>query len=294
MSQLVNRSAALVLARPLATQRVGRFGAPVFDQNAVTVGGVNVDTGLHFKFKIEKKIEKSPNTADVTIYNLNEQSRAALQTKPLHVRLDVGYGGEVQRIFQGDLRFAASVKEGTTWETRLQVGDGSRAYQFARVNRSFKSGTTGRQVLAEALAAMGYPYPNELDLPDLDRQYLAGLAMDGPAHQVISDVLGPTADWSVQDGRLQILPKSAVRKDQAILVNQDTGMVGPADYGAPAETGKPPVLSFKMLIYPGLTPGGLVRVETRAVTGLFKLIRVVHEGDTHGPTWYSSCEATPR
>ena len=301
MTLLFGRSASLTVARPLVSARGGRFGA-FFEPapNAIVIGGADADEGLRFAFKIEKNLEKEPNPAEIIIYNLSEQSRAMLQAKPLHVQLFVGYGGELQRLFVGDVQWIEQRKNGVDWETRLTVGDGSRAFRHARVNRSFRAGATLKQGIGETIAAMGLPVPRDLDaLPGINTSFASGLSLSGPASGELTRLLAPTgAGWSVQDGRMQILRDTDVRKDQAVVLSSDpqggTGLVGVPEYGAPKERGKPPVLVAKSLLDPRLTAGGLVRIESLAVKGLFKVRRVAHEGDTRGPSWYSSIEATPR
>lgn len=294
--RLFKRAAKLTLAKPLQTVRGGRFGAFFQQQNGVEIGGDDASAGLRFTFRIEKDLESPPNPAEIVIYNLSERSRGEFQAKPLHVRLDVGYDGETERLFVGDMHYCEQRRTSVDWETRLTVHDGGRAFRFATVNRSFKPGVTAKTAITEVIGAMGLEVPGLLDaIPNIGAQFAGGLTMTGPANRELSRLLDPYgASWSIQDGRMQILRDQDVRTDQAILVNQDAGLVGPPEYGPPPEKGKPPVLKFKMLLYPGLTPGGLVQLDTRSVKGTFKIRKIAHTGDTHGPDWHSEVEATAR
>lgn len=297
----IKRAAVLTLAKPAVSSRGGRFGAYFQQQpNGIAIGGATLDRSLRFTFKIEKDLKPEPNYTDIVVYNLSESHRAEFQRKPVHVRLEVGYDGETQGLFVGDLRWAEHRRNGVDWETHIQAGDGERAYRHARVNRSFKPGVSAFDALKEAASSMELELPSGLAdaLPSLSGQYAGGLSMTGPAHREITRILTPRgAEWSVQDGRLVILPKSGARRDTAILIGADgLPVIGAPEFGPPGEKGKdkPPTLTVKTLLFPGFVCGGLIQLKTRSVSGLFKVARIVHTGDTHGQDWYSTLEATQR
>ena len=278
MSRLFQRSCALTLARP----------SGYFTQ----ANNATVISALRVQFEVKKSRRKEPNTCSITVSNLNADSRAALAIKPLHVRLDAGYDDNLGRLFTGDMRWSESVKFETDWETKIEVGDGERAYRHARVNRSYEGGVTARVLLAECASALALPLPPTAHLTELDTQYVSGFSLHGPAQRELTRILDPLdIRWSIQDGRLQLERERDARGEPAIVVSPDTGLIGGPSFGSPAEKGKPAVLSFRMLLFPALTPGGLVRVESRNISGTFKLDRVLHVGDTHGAAWYSECEA---
>jgi len=282
--RLYKREVAVTIARPVA----GQFFAQ--QPNAIIVRGLRV------QFEVEKTLEAEPNTCRVTITNLAEATRAELQRKPLHIRLDAGYDGELARLFTGDLRHVEHRYTGVEWESIMEVGDGERAYRHARVSRSFRSGIDTKTVLEETAKSMGLKLPTSAkEAKELTAQFAAGFTLQGPSQREMDRLLAPHGmESSIQDGALQILRKGDVRPGTAIVVSQSTGLIGPVEFGAPSEPGKPPVLSFQMLLNPDLTPGGLIRMQSRAVTGDFKLTRGTHSGDTHGQAWFSAGEAVPR
>ena len=276
-----------VVAVTIARQQAGGFYRVL--PNAVTVRDLRV------AFAVEKHLGSEPNTCTVTIYNLNEDSRASLQRKPVQVRLEAGYDDNLARLFVGDVTWAQSSHEGSDWITKIQIGDGARSHAYAKVNRSFKAGVDKRTVIKELAGTMGLSMPNNIDQArELFDQFASGVSLEGPSQAEMTRVLKSSGmTWSVQDGRLQILRDGEVRADQAIVVDQTTGLIGSPEFGAPTEAGKKPVLTFKMLLYPGLTPGVKVKVQTRAINGVFRVERVQHSGDAWGPDWYSEVEATP-
>lgn len=287
MGRLFKREVSVALTQP-----VGFF--PNAEQTT-TIRDMRVT------FEVEKNLTAEPNTCTVKVYNLAETTRALFQRKPLHVRLDAGYDGELGRLFTGDVRWSTSKIEGADWVTELQLGDGDRAHRFARCTRSYAAGVPVERAVKDTVKAMGLKLdPSTADL--LRKQYVSGLSVSGNAARTLTKLLRPVGlTWSVQDGRLQVLASGDVRADAPIEVSQDTGLVGSPEYGAPVEAGEtstgrerkghPAVLTFRMLLHPGIAPGGRVRVRSRAINGLFKVDRVKHTGDTAGQDWYSEVEA---
>lgn len=283
MAQLFDRAFRLTVAKPdgFFLQR---------GTNALVIERLRAD------FQAEKHLGKEPNTCRISVTNLAETTRVALQGKPLYVRLEAGYEGQVQRLFEGDLRWSQSVREGADWVTSLELGDGERAYRHARVPpRSYRAGVDVRTALTETARAMGLTLPAEAaGLRELSKQFTGGLTLSGVAADEMQRLLAPFGlVWSVQDGRLQILSASGTRADEALVISQDTGLIGSPEYGAPANAKDKPVLSLRTLLYPSVTPGGKILVQARAVRGVFKVQRVTHVGDTHGGAWDTEIEATP-
>jgi hypothetical protein len=52
-------------------------------------------------------------------------------------------------------------------------------------------------------------------------------------------------------------------------------------------------LKVKSVLQPGLRPGRGLQLQSAAYSGLFRIEKVKHEGDTHGQTWTSDIEARP-
>jgi len=276
-----DRAVELTLARP----QDGQFFKT--QPNAIVVRDLRV------QFSIEKNLSSEPNPCTVTITNLAESTRAEIQKKPLHVRLDAGYVNQLERIFTGDMRYGENKREGVDWNTMLQLGDGDRAFRYGRVSRSFKSGVDVKTMLTETASSMGLKLPSSVaDARDMLDQFATGVTLNGPSHREMDRILSRSGrTWSIQDGQLQILKKNEALKSQAFVLSQE--IIGSPELGAPKEPGSPPVLSIKVLLHPGIRPGCKIQVKSRFINGLFRVMRVVHNGDTRGDAWFSEIEATP-
>lgn len=252
-------------------------------------------TGLRIQFDIEKALTKHPNKCQITISNLSRETRAIFEKQPVTISLEAGHDQVFHSLFFGDQIFARSEVKGTDWETLAQVSDGSRAFNFTRVSKSYVRGTPVLTALRDVAAAMGQDLPRNLVVDDVLRsQFLTGAVVIGAARDELTRLLAPYGyRWSMQDGRIQCLREDEVADGQAILIQQSTGMIGSPAYGTPHRNGKPPALHIKMLLYPGLKCGQRIKVVSQTVNGLFRIEKVTHKGDTHGPEWESLIEAQP-
>lgn len=283
MARLFKHAAAVTIARPIA----GRFFGE--EPNAIRA------TGLRATFEVERSLRKEPDSATVRVYNLAQNTRSEIEKLPLFVRLDVGYDGQLEQLFAGDVRYGISRRDGVLWETSLELGDGERAHRFARVNRSLGAGVDTLTAVREVARSMGLEVRvSPTSALQLRSQYAAGLALSGPARNELDRLLGRHGmTWSIQSGRLQILRLAEARVDLAPIVSQDSGLVGSPEWGPPAKKGAPPTLHFSVLLHPGILPGGRVQLNSRAIRGIFRVARVLHKGDTHGNEWVTDVESVP-
>jgi hypothetical protein len=281
VARLFKHAVALALSKPLN----GDF----FKHGSTTT----TITGLRVTYEVEKHTGKEPNTCRVEIYNLAERTRSELQEKPVHVLLQAGYEDTVETLFQGDLTWADSKKDGADWITTLQLGDGERAFQHARVSRSYRAGVPALTALNEVARAMGLrARPSARVRAQLARQFTGGLVLHGACRSELTRLLAPLGvDWSIQDGELQVLRSDEHRTELPVLVSQDTGMIGSPEFGAPEKKGGRPLLTVNMLLNPRVVAGGRIQVTSRHVNGVFRVERVTHTGDTHGDDWTTTAEA---
>lgn len=282
MAELYGRVARLIVARPLE----GSFFQT--EPNATVI------TDLDISFDIEKQLGKEPNKGQITIYNLAPETRAEFEKPRLFVRLDAGYNGDFKRVFQGDIRRAKSVHEDTEWMTTLEVGDGERAYRFARLNKSFAAGVKQSQLVREAVNSLGAQLvTGGFDLDSLNKEYPAGAVLFGSAHDELTRILGPEGvGWSIQDGKVQILDRKSTT-GIAFLLNQETGVIRDPEFGTPSNPKEAPRLTVNSLLKPEISPGALLKIQTRTAAGLFKAERVRHVGSVRGQTFQTTTEALP-
>ncbi len=294
--KLFRRRAKVTIAVPvLGATKLNQYGADVIEV-----------TDLRFEFKVKKNLGKEPNTCEVTIYNLSEQSRAAMQGKTLRVTVSAGYEGTEAVIFVGDSRHVDSSPDGPTWKTVIQCGDGERGYKHGRVRESFRSGVPVTSVLQKVADGLEVDTTAIHNVPGLrGRQFVSGYACHGRASRELDRILkGFGYEWSIQDGRLQILTPSESTSETIVVLDSTSGLIGSPTLNTPSpmqrldpftnkvvSSGGKPTLKAKSLLQPEIRPGRRVQVESIAnIRGTFRCTEVTHSGDTKGNDWFSDWE----
>ena len=269
--------------------------APREDVYAVqTVERLRVN-GLRVSFKVVKDDGTKPNTVEVAIFNLSESNRARFESKGVRLALLAGYGDAIAQIASGDVRHARSVRQGVDWVTKIEAGDGSRALAHARVRESFRPGTDVRAAIGRAVQALQLDPGNALArAQEIVGQFPAGHVQHGRAADELSALLEPRGyQWSIQDGRIEILKKGQALPEVGPLLSPDTGLVGAPEIGTPTKPGDRPILKVRSLLQPRVRPGQRFEVESAALNGAFIARKVTHTGDTYGNDWYTDIEGTP-
>lgn len=278
------RFVAVTLIKPVTGPNAGFFKQ---QPNALTIRDLRV------KFSIEKDLGKAPNKASITITNLAEATRSEIR-KPMIVRLEVGYEGveNLQHLFSGDLRFATTTQDGPDVNTRLELGDGDRAYQFARVSRSFIPGASVLSAVGEAAKSMGVTVPDALTDALRTGKIDSGLTMHGLAHREMTALLTPAGfSWSIQDGKMVAVREKQLLENQALLLTPENGLVGSPRIVPAKKPGDSPMLNVRIRIEPRARCAGKAQVKSRDVNGVFRIEKVKHDGDSRGQEWFTDLDA---
>lgn len=276
---------------------------------------------LRFSFSIEKTLNETLNTSTIRIYNLSPSSRKLVESPNNAVILKAGYEldkGAVT-IFVGIVRRSLTVREGPDWVTELELDDGLIAYRDSKFTTTFQPGASGIAVMRQVADQFGLPI---MKLPDdlTDKVYPKGFAFVGRVRDAMNKVCNYLGcEWSIQNQEIQILKKGGGRERTALVLSQDTGMVGSPELEAKTmsdklaakqgittrsdgvvtknsdkltASGKPvkdrlEVQGYKVntLLQPTILPGDIVKVEAEGVDNFFKVEKVTHQGDTHGHEW---------
>ena len=243
---------------------------------------------LFVSFDIEKTSEKTPNKARIQIHNLNQTSRSTLQQRDVFVRLDVGYAGQFDEIFSGNMFKGKSERTANEWITTLETGDGQEAFK-SQVNTSLGPGTTSQQVVDTLAAALGAGIGAIKGLAtDI---FQNGIVLTGDVEARMDEIMDKQGlEWSIQDGKLQILPPDEPSEELGILISPNTGLIGaPIEREETDAAGK--FIEFASLLRPQLKPGVAIQIASRDVNGIFKIRKANMTGDNKLGEFESRCEA---
>jgi hypothetical protein len=247
---------------------------------------------LKFKFDVKKSNNREANESTISIWNLKESSRTILQEKGLEVILKAGYIDGISQIVRSDIERTNITHPAVDWIVELELADGAAAMKSRRINKSFRGPQQPGAILKQAAEALGLD-PGNLNeqirtngARSVLKEWLSGNVLSGKASDVLDEIASSMGlNYSVQDKKLQFLPKNGALSTPAIKVSLETGMVGSPQIG---EDG---TITVKSLLDPRMVPGQKIDVESLVVSGDFVVANVHHFGDTWGPEWTTEVEA---
>jgi hypothetical protein len=263
------------------------FGQPV--------PGSTVIEGVRVQFTVEKDDASTANTATVTFTNLAQRTRDELTVIPRRMILEAGYGGEFATLFVGDVTAAPKpTYSSTDIETELVGRDGGRAIKHARVSKSYRSPTTALAMAEDAIRAMGLSVPGDLaGYQELQAQYPYGTTFHGLASDRLTQILPPGFSWSIQNGRIVVSRADGSLDNEELVINAQAGMIGTPQITPPTKPGERMTLSVSCLLFPEIEPRRRIRVVSKRINGVFRVVSVRHGGDNMGGDMLTEVEATP-
>lgn len=273
----------------------------------VTVDDLRIECGattnLDCVFDVEKNLLPHPNKMQLQVYNLSRQrieriiARAAVKDKKgatvgVRVRIEAGYVGQTFMLFEGDLRIVFPTRQGPDLVLSIESGDGEKAVQNARIQKTYAPGTSVETVLAEVGFALGVGQGNLLKkikgatLKGWGSVYTGGTTVSGRVVDQLTRLTRSCGlDWSIQDGQLQLLESDGFLSGTAFVLNSLTGLV---DSPGVDHKGR---LTAKTLMIPNLVPGRLLKLEAENIKGLYTVSRTKTSGSTFGQDWYHEVQA---
>lgn len=258
----------------------------LFDRKVrVTIDTLQL-TDLDIEFSIEKDLKKAPNNAELTIWNLNPDHRAALEqirakskadkgTRGIACSVEAGYGTDLSQIFLGDLRTVETTRTGPDWQTKLTSGDGEKGAQFGRVQLSYGPGIANDVPLRALARAMNVGEGNlsKVVAQLQHAQFPAGVTISGPAYRQLNTLAaGMGLTVTIQDSALQFQNIGKALEGTALKLNAQTGLI---DSPTVDNEG---VLTAKMLMIPGVRVGSLIVMDGLAVKGNYIVQKVTYAG----------------
>lgn len=249
-------------------------------------------SNLDCAFQAKKSLKLEPNTCELKLYNLSQETRRTLETpKKLMLRLDAGYPDAVAQLFLGEVRSAHSHRENADIVTEISTGDSAKELATARIHmsvgpkvpasvallaicRELKVGMGNAAVMAAKLQAKGVVF------------FGSGTVITGSARRALQDFCrSADLECSIQDGVLQILDRGKALESKAVYLSPGTGLVG-----SPTIDNKG-IVSVTAFIQPDLRPGRKIQIDAESVKGGFRIQECEFLGDTAGNEWYCKMSA---
>lgn len=259
--------------------------------------GIDV-TELRVSFTIDKAIDSTSNSGQISIYNMAENTRNQIRELDDVITISAGYADDAgaKLMFVGDVLKINHKFRAPDIISEIEAGDGAKTLREKRISISFKEGSEVKNVLGDIASKLEVtlrPLPD-----DITGEYTHGFSFTGAAKDALTKVCEKVdLEWSIQNNELQILKRRTATKVVPKLINYETGLLEApeklSDLKANLIEDQPkPGYSLRMLLLPDIEPGQTVNIDAGLVSGLYRVDRVTHIGDNEGFDFITTLEVS--
>ncbi|MDA9008636.1 hypothetical protein N9K16_01605 [Alphaproteobacteria bacterium] len=248
-------------------------------------GGGQSTTQLRTSFTIDKDRHGEPNDAEIKVYNLNPGSRAALKEEYKQIQLTAGYVGNARLIFDGQIHEVKHRYESPDWISTISAKDGREGYRKAFVSETVDTKVASTQELVKRAVKPMEAFnikTGDISLLSKEKDRLKPVSFFASAAQVLNELAARDGfHWSIQDGEFEAAPYDKPLPGQLFVISEQTGMIGSPEV---EEEGK---ITVRSLLNPAIKVNRAVQVVSRQpeASGLYKITKITHKGDTHSNEW---------
>jgi len=274
-------------------------GAPLYGRKYKLIIGTDDNSGievseLHCIFTVEKSMTLDPNPSIIQIFNLSPNTRNIILTQGQRIIIAAGYEGpQFGLIFDGDI--VRPLKRGTksiNRITELIAQDGDVFLNKGFISVSYSSGQDARSII-EDMAGVADPDISIGSVSEnLSGTTLArGKVLFGQAKDYARKIAkGEGALCYVCDRQIHLVKPADLPTDEIVDLSPSSGLIGTPEQtedGIKASCLLNPLINLNKLVH---VDNDLVQQDASAgalTTGIYKIISLVHKGDTRGQDWYT-------
>ena len=279
-----------------------RLLAGVPGQDGFLIGQTVIGRALHINFDLEKSDTESSNTGKITISNLSDEHKSILNEKGCVVELMVGYEGNINSIFVGGVESTTEILTNADRDLEIDLIDGFSNYDKPG-SISMNGIVTCSMVLAEIQAQMGIESvvitPAAEELLETAK-YDAGYCYVGKMKMALQNVCQKAGTtFTLQGGVLQIYVDGEPVTAEVYVLNSHTGLISipkkitisqngraiSAEGGTSTSEKGIPGYEVEYMINGAIGINDLIQLESRTLSGLFRVYSQHYVGDNYGTDW---------
>lgn len=274
---------------------------------------------LRCTFSIEKVALSTANYAEITIYNLTNDTETAIVKSGVRVIVEAGYGGftdaaegeqatpkQYGKIFDGEIIQALRSREdNVNYLLTLVCLDGDSFLNNNILKSTLSAGVNQRQIVEHVTSQATKTTEVARVSPELSTQKLPrGKVFFGRPRDYLNDIARDNgANFWVDDGQVYIAKPTDVPINEAIVLTPKTGLIG-----TPQQTQEG--VSLKCLLNPAVRLMSMIKIDNSYIReakfrigqipsmldqdGQYQVYKLRHVGDTRGDEWYTEIDAIGR
>lgn len=240
------------------------------------------------------------NSAVIEIYNLSDDQIQLLESDYLEVSFSVGYKETgAHLLVQGNVTESSTVKSGNDYVTQLKIGEGYTALNHEQLAKMVSPGKTVNDVLEEIRQQMPGVARGAYTGTNLNNPIVFGWRLKGSPKEMLMKLCeAQNLEYNINCGVLNVSEENGLlSKDTTLapVLNERTGLIDLPFHTS--ETGRKPKkdkkrrrgVQFKALLNTDIVPGKVVKLESKWISGFFRVNTARFSGDFRGNDWYVEC-----
>lgn len=259
---------------------------------------------VHNPWEITFDISKSAdnkrnngNSAVIEIYNLSDDQIRLLESEYLEVSFSAGYKESGARLLvQGNVTETSTVKSGNDYVTQLKIGEGYTALNHEQLASVVSPGKTVADVLEEIRQQMPGVARGAYTGTNLNNPIVFGWRLKGSPKEMLMKLCeANNLEYNINSGVLNVSEENGLLSKDinvAPVLNANSGLIDLPFYTS--ETGRKPKkdkrrrrgVQFKALLNTDIVPGKIVKLESKWITGFYRVNTARFSGDLRGNDWY--------
>lgn len=267
----------------------------VYEVRLTSKGKVRQFPGLRVEFQIEMGSGFNPNTCNLKITGLDKSDREMAIKRGTSLELYAGYrDAGAPLLYKGSVLFGQMERPGPDWVVALESVDG---FASSPTVLKFPKGTPQTDLIEKFRQLAGADKGPMKDAPQglLETAKVYAGTLSGIV-QGYSKEHG--LEMSIQNGALQHYAAGGHTGEGMIVLEVGSGMegspsrtkagIGNMVFAAP---GINVACRLNAGTRAGIRPGRRIQVKSQVVSGIFRVVKVRHNGDSHGGSWTTEVEA---
>ena len=262
------------------------------------VSGREITDPLTIKFSVPFGDNDKVDTIDIQVYNLKDETINSIAANKEAI-LSAGYVDDSGVIFSGALKKKETKWEGLDKITTFKCIDCTLDYTKTVIKRTYGRNTPASLILRELARDAGLAI-GDIDLP-VDFIYRSGKALNGKIKFLISEIAKDCeAKLHINKGRIYV--RDSKKGDNLGLdISKETGLIDEPEEveeemkdekGSKLKNDKKKIKGYKIkvLLNHRITTDVIIKLTSRKVSGVFRVSKGEHKGDTSGQEYYTECE----
>jgi hypothetical protein len=264
---------------------------------AVSFLGDGTQNSFRIKFNIVKHVVSTGTPSTITIFNLSDGLRKALQKRNIQVSLSVGWANtDLVLLFTGSL--LASVSRGAPdTQTDLICMAGYGGTSRTVISQTYSGGMAVKSIvkdLAQKIPGVTID-PKNIDIPEVKRMGAQGFSFAGPVNESLdklSRVYG--FSWHIDNKVFYALSDKTPFGSGTPLISYKNGFLLKVEPILTSPFQIRSGVTINSMLNPAIKPGGRVQVESKLspeLNNTYAAHSVNYSGDTHSNQWECRIES---